>query len=155
MKKKYLPLYHDKLINFIKLDWYFLEQKPIVTLSNGVKVKNYDCYEALDLEKIHAMDTYNVILVGFVLTDRVLPKKPDYHFHLNTGNVEAISRCIVNRLHKKLKHDELVVSELVVPFYEQSLLTSQFDEVIDVYQNNRRLPIKDIVDKMIKKMGGV
>lgn len=59
---------------FIDLDWYFLEQKPIVTLSNGVKVKNYDCYEALDLEKIHAMDTYNVILVGFVLTDRVLPK---------------------------------------------------------------------------------
>lgn len=69
--------------------------------------------------------------------------------------MEDISRCIVNRLHKKLKHDELVVSELVVPFYEQSLLTSQFDEVIDVYQNNRRLPIKDIVDKMIKKMGGV
>jgi hypothetical protein len=123
---------------FLDQDSYFVDKKPTVTLSNGESVSNYDCLEAIRWGKLNEdvkslmKDGWNVLLVGFALWEEKLEIKPDFHFLLTDINVDKIDsqllikRCTeVRLLSKKLKNkerDQLMVKEVVVPFY---LLTLQ------------------------------
>ncbi len=113
-------------LNFLDLDSFYLIDKPLITLSNGMKVKNWDCLESLDIEAVKLAvkekALQGLVFVGFAICDELLPIKPDYHIHLSTGKTkeEIINKCIDSR--KKSKpfkdnRDELVVKEIVYPFY--------------------------------------
>lgn len=44
-------------LEYIDLDSFYLKDKPLVSLSNGAKVKNWDCSEALDTQRIQVSIT--------------------------------------------------------------------------------------------------
>ena len=133
---------------FIDIDSFYLPNKPIVTLSNGSKVKNWDCLEALDIEalKIVIMNNYRqgLVLVGFAIRDDILPIKPTYHIHLSIGTTRdvIIKRCISGRKQSKgftgdkEEVDRLIVEEMVYPFYIETLSKSTIDYFIEVYNNS-------------------
>jgi hypothetical protein len=122
---------------FVDQDSYFIQKKPVIKLSNGEIVSNYDCLEAIDWEKLnkdlHSLmkEKWNVLLVGFALWEEKLEMKPNFHFLLSDFDLDSLNsskleeRCIQSRsLSKNFKNkerDQLMVREVLVPFYLLSL----------------------------------
>ena len=157
-------------LNFVHInqDNYYLKDKPIVTLSNGLKVKNWDSVAALDFEKLNN-DIYdylsegrNILLEGFCLRDDLIKVVPNIHIHLSyipvppnvnlvdtyTANKDVIiPRIIRSRAQAKpgIKNDEIVVNELVWPFYMNTLENSTIDYVINTFDNNGHRIDKNVI----------
>jgi len=149
-------------LSYIDLDYFYLNSKPFITLSNGITVKNWDCDEALDIKKLKTFVTEKhsdgLLLVGFNLTDDLLPVKPNFHIHLSIGDTEEeiIKRCIISRnlsknfSKKSAENDKLVVKELVYPFYLETLKRSSIDFTIKVFDNNERRDAIYIMNEIIE-----
>src|SRR5689334_4558312 len=129
---------------FIDQDSFYLPTKPLVQLSNGETVKNWDCKEAIDwtalcTKVLEQLQDKNVVLVGFaLLAEELKALQPNVvsHVHLSYGD-DALSRCKLARREAKQidpEKDSLVVDELVWPFYLQTVNNlSKIDRTICVY----------------------
>jgi len=142
---------------FVDLDLFYLPRGPNVILSNGIVKKNWDCLETLDFELLNSILENNlyigrgVILVGFTLQDDLLYRAPDVHIHLSMGNTESeiIERCILSRKRtKKVKDDELMVREVVYPFYVETLSKSTITYTIETYLGEIRKSIDIIFEEV-------
>lgn len=153
-----LQLSKDLGLKYIDIDSFYISNKPYITLSNNVTVKNWDCLEALDITnlklKIKEEASKGLILVGFTLRDDLFDEvKPHCHIHLSSGKTkdEIIQRCIKSRQQSKsLNLDELNVREVVYPFYMETCTKSTINHIIEVYHNNERKSIKDIISEILK-----
>ena len=139
-----------------------------------MKVKNWDSVAALDFEKLNN-DIYNylsegrnILLEGFCLRDDLIKVVPNIHIHLSyipvppnvnlvdtyTANKDVIMpRIIKSRAQAKpgIKNDEIVVNELVWPFYMKTLENSTIDYVINTFNNygnriDKNVIINSIID---------
>ncbi len=154
-------------LKFLDLDSFYYSRKPMVTLSNGKKVKNWDCMESLDINAFKAAileyAPLGLVVVGFALRDDIFPIKPKYHIHLNIGDTvdDICQRCVDCRQQYKklnLETDKMVVKELVYPFYVETLKKSKITFNIEVYYENgegvyyktgERLPLQKIIDMIL------
>lgn len=143
---------------FVDADDYYLKDKPQVTLSNGAKVANWDCFEAMDPNFpfiiAKKLNRNPVLLVGFALPDLCLPTVPLAHIHLVTAtNPEDLSaRCKEARLAAKpglnVEKDALMVDEVVIPFYHEVVAISNFTALLKVYKKGTRRPVEELVDEI-------
>lgn len=148
--------------NYLDQDLFFRRDKPLVELSTGEKVKNWDSLKAINCDEmreaiIKFMSAGSLILTGFALWDELLPVKPKYHFHLSTGDIpsEIIKRCISAREKSKglSKRDQLMVAEVVYPFYVQTLENSSITDKISVYERDgKRKSVQQLLDILSSKM---
>lgn len=146
---------------YVDIDSFYVKDKPRVTLSDRSQASNWDCYEALDLElfKEVMMSNEPIVLTTFLPVDYLLSRPILVHFHLSTGltSEERAQRCIQARQQskgftgEKAKRDEMVVREVVMPFYEKNRLdiSSHNRKQIDVYINGQRRSINNLVDEML------
>jgi Cdc6-like AAA superfamily ATPase len=145
----------DKRKNFayIDQDSYYLPEKPMIKLSNGLVCKNWDTLDALDfglLRRDLAMNNH-VVCSGFAL--RNLPF--DINILLSTGHTDTdvINRCIENRRVSKgltadrLEKDKLMIREVVYPYFLDTLKSIKINLKIDVYNSDgSRKSIPEIVN---------
>lgn len=147
---------------FIDQDWFFKKQKPIVTLSSGVKVLNYDSDESLDIikfndfiiNKLHLNKP--IIISGFALKDSFFHKmKPSLHFHIKIPKELSLeTRLKVKKFSQERKNKEtLVFNEYVYPYYEETLKKSSINYFIDgVDYSGKRKNLTDIINQIVSKM---
>ena len=142
---------------FIDQDSFYLKSKPMVQLSDGSMRRNWDCLEALDISmKEHVEQLLvksSVVLVGFALCRDVLSRTPDVHIHLITANdpQNLEDRCKYARIQAKpnlnIGHDELVVKELVIPFYHEMVRNSDITHLVSVFdESGERLSIDTLIN---------
>lgn len=158
-------------LTYLDLDSFYLPQKPVVTLSNGSQVKNWDTLEALDIETfkmtVREKVPQGLILVGFAITDEILEIKPNLHIHLSTGRnkEDIIKRCIASRRQSKgfkdddfeplrngkIRIDEIMVREIVYPFYLDTVSKSTIDYTVEVfdYDYGPRKTVDEIVETIL------
>ena len=166
-----------KDLNFIHVnqDNYYLRSKPEIILSNGLKVKNWDSIFALDFDKLNKdlkdlhLKGLNIILEGFCLRDDLINIKPDIHIHLsyvpvpnfadltsyiNDAKDFIITKIIYSRSQAKpgIKNDEIVVKELVWPFYIETLENSIINYVVNTFDEKGNRIGVDILVKNIKDL---
>ena len=146
--------------DFIDLDSFYKKDKPKIIL-NGKTVSNWDCIEALDIEKMHETvnKKENVVLVGFALTKKVISgiKHKIINIHLKTGNDDdtIYERCIQARKisknfnKEKEKMDKLMVKNVTLPFYKKICEEEYFDKLVEVFHSNERRKIKEIIEEII------
>lgn len=148
---------------FIEMDDYYkADITEHITLSNGDVVKNRDCYEAFDMNKLHndilahLTSRKSVVLAGFLsLNELVTPQNCcDIIIHLRTGREprEIIKRCIdARKLAKPLDkvRDEMVVREIVYPFFSKMIEDSRVHHDISVYNRGLRLDRDSLVDIVV------
>jgi adenylate kinase family enzyme len=159
--------YLSKELNmpYLDLDEFYLPQKPIVTLSSGRKIKNWDTFESLDFSMLDFIihdrmtNSGNLIFTGFAMRDEIFSGNliPDCHIHLSTGKnkEEIIDRCIAARKQSKNLSDvdELVVKELVYPFYVETLSKSTIHHTIYVYNDNsQRKTVEEIAREISENL---
>lgn len=150
-------------LSYLDLDSFYIKNKPLVTLSDGSIVKNWDCLEALDIEKfkkkVIEKAENGLLLVGFNLSNEILPIKPNFHIHFSTGDVkeQIIQRCIRGRNFSKnfsvksSELDKLTVKEVVYPYYIEALEKSNIDFTIKVFDGNgERREAEDIIHEIIE-----
>ena len=136
---------------FVDQDSFYYQKKPIVRLSDGTNVKNWDCVEVMDwvsmkLKVISLLRDTDVVLVGFALRHYDISTIKDYaaktvHIELSYGDEEELNlqRCIDSRKKSKTINEErdvLVVKELVWPFYCETKKDLRSDKTIYVYKEN-------------------
>lgn len=151
---------HKEFVH-IELDDFYKENKPIVTLSNDDKVKNWDCEEAIDwslFNKEVCQNEGNIIISGFCLKDELLQFGCDKHVHLSTDSKKEdytiLQRCTLARMiskkltMNKIKRDALIVKELVMPFYKDSLKKSSITHTIEVYENYNRKDVENLLEEL-------
>ena len=164
-----------KELNFIHVnqDNYYLKDKPFVTLSNGLKAKNWDTEQAVNFDKLNSdLEMYikqgkKTIVEGFCLRDDLINVKPNIHIHLSyipivTGDelIEIfnqykeviVSRIIKSRAQAKpgIKNDEIVVKELVWPFYMETLNKSKINYIIETFDEyGNRVNKSDTINNII------
>ena len=164
-----------KDLNFIHInqDNYYLKSKPEVTLSSGLKVKNWDSAQALDFDKLNKdlieyqlRGRENIILEGFCLRDDLIKIKPDIHIHLSyipvptfadlTSYINDFKDFIIPKIIKSrsqakpgIKNDEIVVKELVWPFYIETLENSFINYVVNTFdEEGNRIKVEVIIDRI-------
>jgi ASC-1-like (ASCH) protein/shikimate kinase len=147
---------------FVDQDQFYIEDKPMVTLSNGVTVKNWDDTDALNPKMATIVDAMldhaPVVLVGFSLTEAVLGElKPAVHIHLVTARSPQLlqERCKRARMQTKLGADEelnaLMVDEVVIPHYRETVRNSEITHLVYVYddETGNRRPIAELVTQIL------
>ena len=139
---------------FIDQDFYFIKNKPKITLSNGLVVSNYDCYESINTnfkqDILDKLKITSVLLVGFALSRNMLPILPKIHIHLVTDDIEK--RCIEARRQSKninVENDILMIKEVIIPFYNFVLQNSDITQYINVYNNGVRKQLNNIMNECI------
>lgn len=118
--------------SYLDMDTFYLQMKPIVRLSTGETVTNWDTLEAIDVNKLkerlrQLLERNNVLFTGFAPDPTIFPVRPTVHIHLGTGRnaEEIIERSILSRRRskgftgQKAVKDERMVREIVYPFYEK------------------------------------
>ncbi len=151
---------------FIDGDWFYNNNKPTVTLSNGQLVSNWDHPDSINWDKLNEfvlnqLKTSNVILATFLpLTEKY--KFDIYkHIRLSLGDKEeAIRRSInarvksknITQSDRKIK-DELMVKEITYPMYEKIMRRSA-DNVINVYYDGND-DIRKPRDFLVKEVENV
>lgn len=152
--KTYLGAHYAAINKWYHIDQdsYYLANKPTVILSNGKRTSNWDCDEAINWSVLQeaiqtALTTQSVVLTGFAPFHDYLGiaelKKRDVlvtHIHLVTSDNkdEVINNAISFR--RQSKHwtpekeqlDELVVKEVVYPFYIAGREKYKIDLLINV-----------------------
>ena len=144
--------------SIIHQDSYFVAHKPRVTLSDGTKVSDWDCLEAIDFETLVAVIRTSrganklTIVEGFCLPNDLIGNS-DLHLHLSpiylsledkpSKRFEEQRSVIIDRIEKaRLKtksgseHERLKIEELVWPFYLETLERSTIDFFINVYNDD-------------------
>ena len=151
-------------LTYVDLDSFYLPQKPYVTLSNNAKVKNWDCLESLNIEAvkltIKEKAPNGLLLVGFTLRDDIFNEfKPLCHIHLSTGRTkdQIIERCIASRQQSKTFStssalvDELMVKEVVYPFYTETITKSTITHIVEVFEHDgQRRSVNDIIVEIMQ-----
>jgi len=147
---------NDEAYKFVDEDSFYLKNKPKVKLSNGLVVANWDTLEAIDINSLRLTieSSENIVLVGFTLTKEIIGEYKSIHFHLSIGDTDevVIRRCVEARKRSKgfrgdkAKIDELVVREVVMPFYKRTLKESDIDFKIDIYDHDKRRSVSEIVE---------
>jgi len=153
----------------IRQDDYFQDDKPRVTLSNGITVKNWDAdsavdFDAFNLDVLEARYSYAhdyIIVEGFNLVESKLKFVPDLHIHLSYtdseklvdiyNNVETITDRVINsRKESKsnIKNDELMVKEVVIPYYLNRLKDTKINHVVPTYIGDDRISIDAICSRV-------
>lgn len=115
---------------------------PDITFSNGVKMKNWDCKEALNIDKMNNAITEHlskegVIFSGFACRDEWFTMKIDFHIHLQID----IDTCYLRRQEQgkdSVKMGHIIVKELVYPFYMETLKKSRIDFTIDANKKTEK-----------------
>jgi gluconate kinase len=143
---------------FIDQDSFYLQEKPLIMLSLGIKVKNWDCIESIDWHKLNnevkkTLQLNNVLLVGFALWSSYISFPVEKHIHLfyGTGIDNDIILCYFNRKESKnLTNDNIlkdisIIKELVFPFYFKTLENSIITHYIRVYNENIRIDIDKLL----------
>ena len=141
---------------FVDEDSYYVEDTPLIQLSNGTRTANWDCIEAIDPKTIDEIKLFleksPVVLVGFALPRKFLTIPGVVHIHLVTAyNPEDLYiRCREARQQAKpsinQERDQLMVREVVIPFYHEVVRNSDISHLVDVFdQNGKRIPLDDIV----------
>lgn len=147
---------------YIDQDQFYIKDKPSITLSNGKLVKNWDCRESLDVDKLEKKlaKAENTVLTGFALrTDwidffRLAKVYEIMHIHLSIGD-DPISKTLKSRSRSKsdnvefLKTDSLMVREVVYPVYLQTLKMSNIDRVIEVWNGDERRSVDHILAEIL------
>ena len=158
----------------INQDNYYLKIKPKVTLSNNLQKSNWDTVEALDFDKLntdltnHFYQRQSFLLEGFCLRTDMIKFAPNVHIHLSyipvphDANIVDVymknKEVIINRIIKSrsiskpgIKDDEIVVRELVWPFYIETLKNSHIDYVLSTFDDaGNRIDLNIIMDKVIQ-----
>lgn len=157
---KYIASKHNA--TFVDQDSYYKKNKPLITLSNGTTVKNWDCVEAIDWnlmikDIMSLLEDTDVILVGFALRPKelnILSTKVKYHVELIYGNND-IDYCKQSRCQAKkidCVQDSLIVDEVVWPFYLETRKKIHPNVVIPVYHNNIRKSIQQLYEEYINNI---
>ncbi len=147
----------------IDQDTFYKINKPYVLLGNQ-NVPNWDCVEAIDFTSFNnaildLKNNYNyVIVTGFALREKEMKIKPDINILLDFGLSEqnAINTIISGRIvskniktiEKKYK-DEMMVKNIVWPYYQETLTKIGNYHRIVVYEHNQRLSIDSILHHII------
>lgn len=149
---------------FIDQDWFFKRDKPLTKLSDGTMVKNWDSTEAIDIpamiSKIRQELTKNkpIILAGFALRDEYFDPdtKPSIQFHIKIPKELSLqTRYKVKNFSPKYKKlQDKIFTELVYPFYLETLNKSKIDYIISGTKNNsmERVPMEDIINQIMDKL---
>jgi ASC-1-like (ASCH) protein/cytidylate kinase len=148
--------------HFVDQDFFYLKEKPLVTLSDDSKVKNWDCLEALDSNFKHTIEVLlqrePVLLAGFALSREMLPVIPAVHIHLVTADnpTDLEERCRKARIqakpHIKADRDVMVVREITIPFYHRMVRESDITHLVSVFDpEGKRIPL-DWLTRMTKKI---
>lgn len=143
---------------FVDQDSYYKQPKPEIILSSGIKAKNWDCLDAIDWDRLNIdinnyLNRKNVMLVGFALITEKLNFPIHKHIHLVYGTNDDIKICCENRRKSKnltcveqMIKDEMMVKEIVFPFYALTLKNSKITDYIPVYtDNNRRVNLQILI----------
>jgi len=158
----------------IDQDSYFARNKPLVKLSSGETVINYDSEEAIRWDHFNEaiainLQSYNVIVTGFALRSHKMRLTPNVHFLLindvlveGKHNIDSlIKTCYTERQNNKrfygMESEKFVVPELVVPFYFQTLscLSGSVTIVNTIVQkgnNIERLSIDILIGFLLTKL---
>jgi len=141
-------------------DDFFVDIKPkTLPIFNGKTKSNWDCIEAIDWKSLNQWlfdhKHANVVFVGFCLRGDLINIIPDEHIHLSlddndietTVNRCANSRIVSKQLNKKQKcdNDEIMVRQVIIPFYLETLKHTKITKYINVYNNNNRLSVDDLI----------
>ena len=158
----------------INQDNYYLKTKPKATLSTGIQKTNWDTAEALDFDLLntdltnHFYQRQNILLEGFCLRKDMIKFTPNVHIHLSYISVPANANININYMKNKeviinrvvesrsiskpgIKDDEIVVRELVWPFYIETLKNSHIDYVLSTFDDaGNRIDLNIIIEKIIQ-----
>jgi len=158
----------------IDQDNFFTRSKPFVKLSSGEPVINYDSELSIrwndlnDAIRIN-LESHNVIVTGFALRKNRIAFIPHYHFLLirdilvngkhNTKTLEKFcyeDRQLSKRFNGK-ESEKLIVPELLVPFYFETLtLLPGKVIIINTMVNNRqtyeRMDISSLIGYILKQL---
>lgn len=158
--KEIAQLLHGK---FIDQDWFFTKHKPMIKLSNGKVVKNWDTEKALDMRRFNetlrnAQKTNKYVVVsGFALRDELIDKenKPDLHIHIKIP--EQLSLQTRLKLKPGNEVDQtLMFNEVLLPFYHETLKRSKINYFINGTINGSvRREKQEMIDEImgqIKKL---
>jgi hypothetical protein len=128
--------YHARLLakflglTHIDQDIFFTKDLPIMTLSDGTRVYNWDCEESLELHQmssqVHDALPQGLIFSGFACRDDWFQDSIDLQMHLFIDQ----PTCQIRRQeqHKDPPNlAEQIVREQVWPFYQQTLLESSYE----------------------------
>ena len=152
---------------YIELDDYYLPNKPKINMP-GTSIhnkKNWDTLEAIDIVTLQRMliaTEGNIILSGFALPDKIFPSpvgpglkpdKPTFTICLEAGKTseEIILKTIEARKKSKLftgeeaKRDEMMVREIVYPYYLRMLQETTINAYLCTYENNERISIDKLI----------
>ena len=148
---------------WIDQDWFYFDQKPQVTLSSGDRVSNWDCVEAIDWKRFNAAVKEaaakgDVLVVGFAQWKSHLEFEIHRHVHLVYGgnDEKEIKRCAETRRKSKeftdpvkIRRDELMVREIVYPFYLHTLREMPIDnkclQVFAAGDGHERIDLDELV----------
>lgn len=162
--QKIVEIFNAKkqMATYIDQDWYTNKVKPMIKLSNGHVLKNWDHTDSLDyitLSKkiIEAKILGNhVIIAGFALRDDMFSfsnLKPDLHFHIMIPKQLSLETRL--KLKPGTREDKtLMFEESVWPFYQDTLKKSNINYIIDgvIDDNMKRKPLKDMVKEIMTKI---
>lgn len=165
-------LAEDNSFVLIQQDSYFVskEKKPLVRLSDGTELRNWDTYQSVDFDRFNAdilkarFTSQVVIVEGFCLTASKIKVIPDLHIHISyvesehvtyieVGNESVIQqRMLESRKRSKpnVKNDELMIKEIVYPFYVQTLYLAKFDYVVPAFIAGERIPVDLVVNRLFE-----
>lgn len=152
-----------EFFEFVEGDDYYLKEKPKVALSNGKTVANWDCVEAIDWDRLNnnikeLLKTKSVILVTFLpqldLFTFPVWRHIRFEFAFSVDSEDIIEWCIEARKkskkfisEKQEKLDEMMVREVVYPFYQKINYSPNY--IVFVYENNKRRTLEDITSQVI------
>jgi shikimate kinase len=150
---------------YVDLDDFYKRDKPKITLSNGITVSNWDTLDALDLSAFRqtlaslVREKRNIIVGGFALSDDVFEQlKPTATILLSVGNTdsEIISRTIEARRrskgfagHKAIQ-DELMVKEVVYPYFKNVLQNTNVTGILKIYEQEQRRNLEELANTLIE-----
>ena len=114
---------------------------PSVALSNGDVVTNWDCQEAIDLDKMNQIINENIgkglIMSGFACRNDWFDQPINCQIHLNINKTTCYQRR-KEQFKDPIHQSEMIIDELVYPFYLKTLQQSQIDFTIDSNQKTNQ-----------------
>lgn len=146
--------------DYIDLDDFYFPNKPKVRLSDNSVVNNWDTLESINLKEFREKvleSPRNLVIGGFALVDQILPIKPIFTICLEAGHTETeiINRTINARksskgfTDEKAKRDELMVREVVYPYYKGMLNLTTVSAYLCTYDSEKKIPIENLIQLLL------
>lgn len=155
----------------IDQDSFYKHNKPLITLTDSENQKfttsNWDCDEAIDFTSLNItikckLAQYDyVIVTGFALKSNLITIIPDFSFLLTHSNnsieltADFIQQNIIETRRQskgfkglKADRDEIMVKNVIWPYYLETLTNLYNYHIIAVYRDNKRID-KTIILKQI------